>query len=290
MSLRPSSSGRPPFSATHVDAEARLQRREAVELVQHHVGDGVALELDDDAHAVAVAFVADVGDALDPLVAHELGDLLDHRRLVHLVRNLGDDDRFALLADRLDMRRLAAHHDRAAPGLVGGADAGAAEDDAAGREIRARARSPSARRRRSPDRRSARCVASITSPRLCGGMLVAMPTAMPPRAVDQQVRESRRQDRRLAFRCRRSWRGNRRCPCRGRRAANARPWRAAPRCSASAAGGSPSIEPKLPCPSISGRRMREVLRHAHQRVVDRAGRRAGDTCPSRRRRRGRDFR
>ena len=36
-----------------------------------------------------------------------------------------------------------------------------------------------------------------------------------------------------------------------------------------AAGGSPSTEPKLPCPSISGRRMREILRHAHQRVVDR---------------------
>ena len=34
----------------------------------------------------------------------------------------------------------------------------------------------------------------MTSPRLCGGMLVAMPTAMPLRAVDQQVREAGRQD------------------------------------------------------------------------------------------------
>ena len=88
----------------HVDAEARLQRREAVELVQHHVGDRVALQLDDDADAVAVGFVADVGDALDALVAHELGHLLLHRRLVHLKRDLGDDDRLALLADRLEMR------------------------------------------------------------------------------------------------------------------------------------------------------------------------------------------
>ena len=109
----------------HVDAEARLQRREAVELVQHHVGDRVALQLDDDAHAVAVGFVADVGDALDPLVAHQLGDLLLHRRLVHLVGNLGDDDRLALLADRLEMH-AAAHDDRAAAGLEGGADAGSA--------------------------------------------------------------------------------------------------------------------------------------------------------------------
>ena len=34
----------------------------------------------------------------------------------------------------------------------------------------------------------------MTSPRLCGGMLVAMPTAMPLRAIDQQVREAGRQD------------------------------------------------------------------------------------------------
>jgi hypothetical protein len=37
------------------------------------------------------------------LVAHEIGDLLDHRRLVHLIRDLGDDDRLALLAHLLDM-------------------------------------------------------------------------------------------------------------------------------------------------------------------------------------------
>src|SRR3546814_8831811 len=34
----------------HVDAKRRLQRREAVELVQHHLRHGIALDLDDDAH------------------------------------------------------------------------------------------------------------------------------------------------------------------------------------------------------------------------------------------------
>ena len=72
----------------HVGAEARLQRGEAPELVEHHVGDRVALDLDDDAHAVAVGFVAQVGNALDALLAHELGDLLDQRRLVDLIGNL----------------------------------------------------------------------------------------------------------------------------------------------------------------------------------------------------------
>ena len=121
----------------HVDAEARLQRRVAIELVQHDIGHRVALQLDDDAHAVAIAFVAQIGDALDGLVLHQLGDALDHARLVHLIRNLGDDDRLAILADLLDLG-LAAHDDRAAAERVGGMDAGAAEDDAAGREIRAR--------------------------------------------------------------------------------------------------------------------------------------------------------
>ena len=39
---------------------------------------------------VAVALVADVGDPVDALVAHQLGDLLDQPRLVHLVRQLVD--------------------------------------------------------------------------------------------------------------------------------------------------------------------------------------------------------
>ena len=107
----------------HVGAERGLQRREAVELVEHDVALGVALELDHHAVAVAVALVAQIGDAVDLLVAHQFGDALDHRRLVHLIGNFGDDDRLALLADGLE-RDLAAHHDRAAAGVIGAADAG----------------------------------------------------------------------------------------------------------------------------------------------------------------------
>ena len=53
----------------HVDAKARLQRGVAVELVQDDVGLGVALQFDDDAQPVAVALVAQIGDALDQLLA-----------------------------------------------------------------------------------------------------------------------------------------------------------------------------------------------------------------------------
>ena len=137
---------RPPaVQRQHVDAEAGLQRGVAIELVQHDVGIGVALQFDDEAHAVAVALVAHVGDALDELLAHAFGDALLQLRLVHLIGHLGEHDRVALLADLLDVV-LGAQHDRAAPGLIGGGGAGAADDDAAGREIRRRHVAPSARR------------------------------------------------------------------------------------------------------------------------------------------------
>jgi len=73
-------------------AEALLHRGVLEELVQNDLGFGAALEFDHDAHAVAIAFVADVGDIVDDLVVNEIGDALHQACLVHLVRNLGDDD------------------------------------------------------------------------------------------------------------------------------------------------------------------------------------------------------
>ncbi len=64
----------------HVHAERALHRRVLVELVQHDLGDRVALELDHQAHPALVGLVAQVGDLGDPLVAHEVGDLLDQAR------------------------------------------------------------------------------------------------------------------------------------------------------------------------------------------------------------------
>ena len=57
-----------------------------VEIVEDDVADLAALQVDDDAHAVAIGFVADVGDAFDRLLAHQFGDALDQPRLVDLVR------------------------------------------------------------------------------------------------------------------------------------------------------------------------------------------------------------
>ena len=75
----------------------------AVELVKDDVGLGVALQFDDDAQSLAVAFVAQIGNALDQFLAHGLGDALDQPCFVDLIRQLGEDDRLALLAHFLDM-------------------------------------------------------------------------------------------------------------------------------------------------------------------------------------------
>ena len=104
----------------------------------------------------------------------------------------------------------------------------------------------------------ARCVFSIsqmqpstTSRRLCGGTLVAMPTAMPADAVDQEIRKRRGKNRRLFGRLvvvRREIDGlfvEIRHHVVGERLQPRFRYRMA-------AGGSPSIDPKLPCPSTSG--------------------------------------
>ena len=110
-----------------VDAEGRLQRREAVELVQDDIGHGVALDLDDHAHAVAIALVADVGNAFEFLLAHQIGHALDHLGLVHLIGNLGDDQRLAVLAHFLGAD-LGPHDDGPTASVEGRLDADAAED------------------------------------------------------------------------------------------------------------------------------------------------------------------
>ena len=115
-------------------AEALLHRGVLEELVEHDLRLAAALEFDDDAHAVAVALVADVADLVDDLVVHQVGDALDEARLVHLVGNLGDDDRFFVFGEVLD-GGLGAHHEAAASGAVGFGDAAAAVDESAGGEV-----------------------------------------------------------------------------------------------------------------------------------------------------------
>ncbi len=91
-------------------AEPFLHRRVLEELVENDLRLGAALQFDHDAHPVAIAFVANVGDVVDGLVVHQIGDALDQTRLVHLVWNLGDDDGLPVFVDVLD-GGAGAHHE-----------------------------------------------------------------------------------------------------------------------------------------------------------------------------------
>jgi len=193
----------------HVHVERGLERRVLEEVVQDLVGVRVALDLDVHPHAVAVRLVAKVGDAVDLLVLHEIGDLLEQRGLVHLVRQLGDDDRHPVAADFLE-RDLGTHDDAATPVGVHLADrvdrlpfagqrvalALEAEDRRAGRKVGAGyvLAESVGRDVRIVDDRDRRIddLAEVV-----GRDVRRHPDGDPRAAVDQEVRQLRRQDRRL---------------------------------------------------------------------------------------------
>ena len=127
---------RPPaIEGEHVHGEGRLQRGEAEDLVLDRGWRARPAQLDDDPHAVAVRLVAEVRDALDAPSADEVGHALDEGGLVHLVRQLVDDDLEPAVRGLLVVHH-AAHRDLAAPGRVGLADGLVAEDAATRREVR----------------------------------------------------------------------------------------------------------------------------------------------------------
>ena len=122
----------------HDDPEGRLELGVLVEVVQHHLRRAAPLDLDDDPHPRSVGLVAQVGDPLHFLVAHQVGDFLDQPGLVDHVRQLRDDDRLAIFL--ADLLHLAARPDGdyASPGGVSLVNALLAQDEPPGRKIRAR--------------------------------------------------------------------------------------------------------------------------------------------------------
>ena len=105
-----------------------------VELVEHNLRLRATFQFDDDAHAVAIALVAHVADVIDYFVVHQLGDAFNELGLVHLVRNLCDDDRESFLGQILSGNSRA-HHEAPAAGFVGVGNAGLAVKKSARGEI-----------------------------------------------------------------------------------------------------------------------------------------------------------
>ena len=132
--LRVSTRGDLVVDGQHDDAHRVLQLGVPVQLVQHHLGVGVPAQVDDHPHPLAVGLVVQIGDALDPLVLHQVGDALDQPGLVDHIGDLGDDDlELAVLLFLND--GPAPEGDLAPAGGVGGPDAAAAHDDAGGGEV-----------------------------------------------------------------------------------------------------------------------------------------------------------
>ena len=96
----------------HIDGETGLERRVLVEIIDHYLGDGVALDLDHHA-GVLVGFITHGGDVRDDLLIHQRGNPLDQNSAVHVVRDFGDDN---LLAPALHLLQAnpAAHFQAAA--------------------------------------------------------------------------------------------------------------------------------------------------------------------------------
>ena len=119
----------------HDHAERVTELRLLEEGGEYLLGLRVALELDHEPDPVAVGLVAQVGDRVGPPGAHDLRDLLDDARLVHLIGKFRDDQRTLPESALLEMD-FGAHVESSSPGPVGGLDAGPAVDVPARREVR----------------------------------------------------------------------------------------------------------------------------------------------------------
>ena len=117
------------------DRERVLQRRELIELVEHDVGVGVALDFENQTNRLfQIAFVAIGRDAFDLFVVDQFSNPLDDPIARLLVGNFRDDDSLAVLAELFDAS-AGADQDRTAAREVAATDAAATADDAAGRKV-----------------------------------------------------------------------------------------------------------------------------------------------------------
>ncbi len=180
----------------HDGSERRLHLRVLVQLIQHDRRVGIPAQLDHDPHAVPVGLVPQIRDVRDLLVAHQVGDLLDQARLVDLEGDLRHDDlRLAARGLLLDLRPRP-HDDAAAPGPVALVDAVAPVHEAARREVRTPDMSLQLRHV------AVRVVHQMLHRRrdlreVVGRHVGGHADGDARRAVDEQVGEPRRQDRGL---------------------------------------------------------------------------------------------
>jgi len=61
-------------------------------LVQDDLGFDIALELNHNAHAILIRFIADIRDAFDLLIINQSRNGFDQPGFLHLIRNFSDNN------------------------------------------------------------------------------------------------------------------------------------------------------------------------------------------------------
>jgi len=115
-------------------AETFLHRGVLEKLVEYDLRFAATLELDHDAHAVAIAFVANIRNIVDDLLVHQLRDAFDQPRFVHLIRNFSYDNSLPIFIESFD-GGFGAHHEAAPAVFVGFEDAALAVNDSCRGEV-----------------------------------------------------------------------------------------------------------------------------------------------------------
>ena len=118
----------------HVVVEGAFKFGVFIQIIQNGLRMRRAFELHDDAN-IRSGFIAQVADALNFLLLHQVCDTRDKLALVHAIRNRSNDDARIFLPV-VNNLRLAAHHYRPLARAVRVRDVRLAESDAAEREIR----------------------------------------------------------------------------------------------------------------------------------------------------------
>ncbi len=111
------------------DAVSDLQLCILEQMIEDNLRVRVALQIHNHAHTLAAGIVVDVGNALNTLILHEVGDAFNQPRLVDLIGKLGHDNRKPAVFLVFDNFRARAQGDFAAPRRVSGTDARSAHND-----------------------------------------------------------------------------------------------------------------------------------------------------------------
>ena len=75
----------------HVAAEGHLQIGKFIELVDGDFRDFTPFQFDDNAYAVFIRFIAQIGNAGDRFIIDQVGNLFNQTRFIDVIRNFIDD-------------------------------------------------------------------------------------------------------------------------------------------------------------------------------------------------------